>query len=53
MAVVSPVVSPIVLKDRHVVDALRPAMKSSFKEVLEEPIPEAWLALLVDWMAKN
>ena len=41
------VVSPVNPNDRHtIVVALRPYMRSTFKEVLGGPIPEAWLALL-------
>ena len=40
------VISRFVPGRQVIVDALRPFMKSSFKEVLEEPIPEAWLVLL-------
>jgi Anti-sigma factor NepR len=40
-------VLPFVLKDRHsIVNALTRDLQSSFTEVLAEPIPEAWLALL-------
>jgi hypothetical protein len=47
MDVVSPVVWPVVPNDRHtIVVALKPYIQSSFKEVLAEPIPEAWLTLL-------
>jgi len=40
-------VLPFVPKDRHsIVNALTRDLQSSFTEVLAEPIPEAWLALL-------
>ena len=41
------VVSPFVLNDRPVIlDAPATGIQSSFEEVLWEPVPEAWLALL-------
>jgi hypothetical protein len=41
------VILRFVTKDRPViVDALTRDLQSSFTEVLAEPIPEAWLALL-------